>query len=313
MHRSSLILGIVFMMIFSGCKSFEAIHSSVQLHEITDTLGNVIQAPKKPQRIVSLNLGTDEILVDLVQPERIAALSYLAEDEGISSIADKARKVEKKLTDKGNVEAIIALQPDLVLMSDAISADVADTLRGMGIPVYISRTPSTLEETKQRVLDIAKVVGEFEKGQAIVSHMEKILNEVNVRLSQITAEKKKTIIAFSFSGAFGRRASLFNDICVKAKVINGAGEAGLEKGEILAKEQVVRINPDIFLLPTWNTKKQSANSYREEIRLDPAYKEVKAVQYNRLLYISDRYRYCVSQYAAESVREFAKTVYPECF
>ena len=304
---------MLLIMLISGCSESNAVSTSTEVHEITDTMGNVIKVPIKPQRIVSLNLGTDEILIDLVKPERIIALSYLAEDEGISSIVDKAKKVNQKLTDKGNVEAIIALKPDLVLMSDAVSADVGVTLREMGINVYISKTPATIEETKARVLDLAKVVDEVEKGQALVADMENALTEVNEKLANITKDKQRTIIAFSFSGAFGRKTALFNDMCVQAKVINGAGEAGLEKGEVLSKEQIVKINPDIFLLPTWNTKKQSADSYREEIRSDPAYENVKAIKNNRLIYVSDQYRYCVSQYVTESVKQIAKTVYPEYF
>lgn len=304
---------ILLIMLISGCSESTAVKSSTEVHEITDTVGNVIKVPIKPKRIVSLNLGTDEILIDLVEPDRIVALSYLAEDEGISSIVDKARKVSKKLTDKGNVEAIIALNPDIVFMSDSVSADVGSTLREMGISVYISKTPATIEETKARVLDLAKVVDEPEKGQALAYDMENALAEVNEKLASITEDKQRTIIAFSFSGAFGRKTALFNDMCVQAKVINGAGEAGLEKGEILSKEQIVKINPDIFLLPTWNTKKQSADSYREEIRSDPAYKNVKAIKNNRLIYVSDRYRYCVSQYVTNSVQQIAKAVYPEYF
>ncbi len=308
-----VLMFMLLIMLLSGCSESNAVKASTQLHEITDTVGTVIKVPIKPQRIVSLNLGTDEILIDLVKPERIVALSYLVEDEGISSIVDKAKKVNKKLTDKGNVEAIIALNPDIVLMSDAVSADVGNTLREMGINVYISKTPATIEETKARVLDVAKVVDEVEKGQALVADMESALAEVNKKLASISNDKKRTIIAFSFSGAFGRKTALFNDMCVQAKVVNGAGEAGLEKGEILSKEQIVKINPDIFLLPTWNTKKQSADSYREEIRSDPAYQNVKAIKNNQLIYVSDRYRYCVSQYVTDSVQQIAKAVYPEYF
>jgi iron complex transport system substrate-binding protein len=314
MRKSIFVLMFMLLsMLLCGCSESNAVKASTQLHEITDTVGNVIKVPIKPQRIVSLNLGTDEILIDLVKPERIVALSYLAEDEGISSIVDKAKKVNKKLTDKGNVEAIIALNPDIVFMSDAVSADVGNTLREMGINLYISKTPATIEETKTRVLDVAKVVDEVEKGQALVADMESALAEVNEKLASISDDKKRTIIAFSFSGAFGRKTALFNDMCVQAKVVNGAGEAGLEKGEILSKEQIVKINPDIFLLPTWNTKRQSADSYREEIRSDPAYQNVKAIKNNQLIYVSDRYRYCVSQYVTDSMQQIAKAVYPEYF
>jgi len=51
----------------------------------------------------------------------------------------------------------------------------------------------------------------IEKGQAIVHDMENALTEVNEKLASITEDKQRTIIAFSFSGAFGRKTALFNE------------------------------------------------------------------------------------------------------
>jgi iron complex transport system substrate-binding protein len=44
----------------------------------------------KPQRIISLNLCTDQILIDLVPASRIRALSHVAGDASVSSIAARA-------------------------------------------------------------------------------------------------------------------------------------------------------------------------------------------------------------------------------
>src|SRR5690606_8616627 len=46
-------------------------------------------AAEPPKRIVSLNLCTDQLLVDLVAPQRIGALSRLAADPALSSISDR--------------------------------------------------------------------------------------------------------------------------------------------------------------------------------------------------------------------------------
>ena len=101
-----------------------------------DDSGQMVTLAKKPEHIVSLNLGTDEILFELVEPARIAALSYLAADEGLSSIKTAAEVIPKLKS--RNPEAILALGPDLVLAADGIPEEVTATLREAGVPVFLS-------------------------------------------------------------------------------------------------------------------------------------------------------------------------------
>ena len=84
---------------------------------ITDAVGNEVTLPAKPQRIVSMTLGTDELLMDLVPTDRIAALTYLSDDSGISHISDRSGAVEHKIRGT-SAEAILALHPDLILIGD---------------------------------------------------------------------------------------------------------------------------------------------------------------------------------------------------
>src|SRR5688572_4758886 len=54
---------------------------------VVDGLGNEVTVDAPPQRIASVTLGTDEILLDLVGPERLVGITYLASDETTSNIA----------------------------------------------------------------------------------------------------------------------------------------------------------------------------------------------------------------------------------
>lgn len=303
---------LVTVCIFSGCMPQTPSEQEI-FYETVDDSGYTVRLEHKPQRIVSLNLGTDEILADMVEPSHIAAYSYLAEDEGLSSIVEKARLVPVKLRDR-NAEAIIALKPDLVLMADSMPREVADTLREMGINVHVSRSPRSVQEVSARIESIAKLVGEEAKGQVIIDVMQKKLASVKAKIDKIPAAERQLILAFTFRGVFGREDGMFHEICSYAGVINGAAKAGLKKNQQLSKEQIVALNPDVFLLPTWSSdEKDDSDRYREEISHDPAYQTVKAVRNKRLVLVSDRYRYCISQHAADSVEKIARAVYPEAF
>src|SRR5688572_1751213 len=68
----------------------------------TDALGNEITLTAKPQKIVSLTLGTDETLLDLVGPERLIGVTYLAGDASTSNIADNPALAEVANTVEAN-------------------------------------------------------------------------------------------------------------------------------------------------------------------------------------------------------------------
>ena len=96
-------------------------------YTVTDSQGAVIKLPRKPQRVISVNIASDEILIGLVSPARIAALSYLSEEPGISHIVEAAKAVSVKL--RAQTEPIVALQPDLVLVPDWLPAEFPLALR----------------------------------------------------------------------------------------------------------------------------------------------------------------------------------------
>src|SRR5262245_20537950 len=70
------------------------------------------RAADAPRRIVSLDLCTDQMLVELVPRDRIAAVTHLAADPTVSAIPEKARGI---LITHGDAEDVLRLDPDLIL------------------------------------------------------------------------------------------------------------------------------------------------------------------------------------------------------
>lgn len=120
------------------------------------------------------------------------------------------------------------------------------------------------------------------------------------------------MIAFSTEGAFGREGGLLDNLCVTAGIINGAAVIGLTKLNHLSKEQVIKVDPDYFLLPKSNDRENQ--KFIDEILHDPAYSNVKAIINNNIIYLEEKYyRYNTSQYTAEAAYLLVKGVYGEYF
>src|SRR5262249_10027333 len=75
-------------------------------------LGPTVPAQAAPQRIVSMNLCTDQLALMLVDRSRIVSISFLGADPAESPLAAMAKGVP---INHGLAEEVIAQKPDLVL------------------------------------------------------------------------------------------------------------------------------------------------------------------------------------------------------
>lgn len=286
-------------------------------YTVTDDAGRKLSFAKKPSRIVSLTYGTDEILTEVVDTKRIQAYSRWAGDNEISFITkEQAQKVGCKVHD--SLENILKLEPDLVVASIATSNELVQSLEHMGIKVYIARSPHNYQEMCAKIVNLAEAVGEKAKGEALVSKMNERMQALEQRLSKLPDSKRKVAVAFNFTSAMGRRGDLLDNMMTMAHVINGAAAVTPPISEhgsvVISKEMVVGINPDVFLLPTWNfNNKQDIKGYAHAVKNDPAYRNVKAVKNDQIKFVSDKYRYVASQHIVEAIEAIAKAIYPELF
>ena len=300
----------------SGCSGEKNIEKNLtNTYTVLDDSGASVTLQGKPRRIVSLTYGADEILAELVDLKTITAFSHWADDAQLSFLNKEQLRAVKKRSSE-NVEAVLQLNPDLVVASTATSQGLVKSLRDMGVPVYIARSPKTYDEMKEKIMGIANLVQEEGRGQEILKKMDSDLAETEKHLTGITAPKQKVVMLFYFGGVSGRSGNLVDEMLKMAHIRNGAAELGMGIGSnTISKEQVVEKNPDVFFIPAGNFGHEDNNveKYRQEILTDPAFKNVKAIKDNKVIAIGENYRNVASQHIVESIRAFAKAVYPECF
>lgn len=121
-------------------------------------------ATTPPQRVVSLNLCTDQLLLMLLPRERIVMLSQLAADPTMSWMAARATGIARF---DGSVESIIQLAPDLVLAGNQASRESAMVLQRLGFPVQVLAMPETVAASLAFIERVAALVGETAAGEAL--------------------------------------------------------------------------------------------------------------------------------------------------
>lgn len=269
---------------------------------------------KKPVRIVSLTYGTDEILVALVEINRIIAFSKWADDSGITYITkEEATKVFKRADN--NIENIISMHPDLIISSKVSNVAETNVLKEMGYNICLVDSPKNIEEMRTKILNVARAVGELEKGQKVVKNMDDRLEFINKKLENITKDKEKVVLAFSYVGAIGKSGNLLDTMFKRAHLRNAVAEIGnIEGTQRISKEQIIKKNPDVFFLPTWDySGKENTEKYNESISNDPAYANIIAIKKHQIYAVNDRDRYVASQHVVDAIYNIAKTVYSDKF
>lgn len=130
-------------------------------------LSGRVGADTTVQRVVSLNLCTDEYLV-LLAPEKIAALTALARDPSLSVVADAARALPWVRAD---AEAVLRLRPDLVLGGPFGAQTTLALLEQRGIPVVRTTLPTDFAAISAETRRLAGLLGVPARGAALVAAM----------------------------------------------------------------------------------------------------------------------------------------------
>jgi iron complex transport system substrate-binding protein len=129
-------------LILSGCSLVAGVANALQ---VTDERGVTVTFARSPQRIVSLLPSLTESVCALGQCRRLVGVDrYSNYPESVQALAQVGGGLDP------NLEAVVALKPDVVLM--ATSAPVGERLQSLGIKV-IALEPKTHADVR-RVLEI---------------------------------------------------------------------------------------------------------------------------------------------------------------
>lgn len=120
---------------------------------VTDMLGGEVTVEQEPQRIVSLAASNTEILYALGVGDKLVGVDaysdYPEEAKGIAQVGDYSGP---------NVEAILALEPDVIFASSKLQAEVIEQLQSLGA-VVVSLESTTYEDIYRSIELAAAVTG----------------------------------------------------------------------------------------------------------------------------------------------------------
>jgi iron complex transport system substrate-binding protein len=195
-----------------------------------------------PLRIVSINPCLDQILVEVADPEQIAALSHYSSDPRSSLIVDQARHFQSTF---GSAEEVIKLKADLVLASEYSSKSTLDTLHKLQFKIARFELPNSLEISEQQVLRIAELVGHPERGTALNQRIQTALENAkkSAPIPPLTA------LVYQANGFVAGTGTLIDQVMTQSGFINQAKLYGISQWGIVHLEDLFISPPKILFTP----------------------------------------------------------------
>ena len=193
-----------------------------------------------PQRIVSLNLCTDQLLIDIVPRERIVALSHLAADARLSTVADRIAGLALV---RGTAEEVLALEPDLVIAGEHSTPATVSLLRRLGMDVLVVPMASDIDGIRRAIRMIAETAGEIVRGEAIVAAF-----DARLEAAQPRDAARPTALAYQINSLTAGAGSLIDVAMEAAGYRNLARSLTLGPGGRLPLETLVTRPPDLVVL-----------------------------------------------------------------
>lgn len=312
--KKSFLLLVVLLMLLTGCgKITDAESTGNSNYKITDETGVTTVFAKAPQRILTLAMSSDAIVMGLGLEDKLVAVNYLADDPVSSNIIKQAERIPYKIKNP-SIEEIIAIKPDVIFVYDWIGMNRIENLRTLGLKVIVLKEPATLEDIHSNINTIACSLDKKTSGEQLIQLMNNKLEEIKENLADLKIQQKKSLVLVSLMTSYGGEGCIFDEMCKQAGVINGLSAAGIKNGQVLTKEMLVKINPDFLIMPVYNNHKTfDIDKYNKEFLDDPSLKTMKAIKTNQLFYPKEGYIYNCSQDFVFGVQEIAYLAYGEIF
>lgn len=230
-----------------------------------------------PQRIVCLTTETVEVLYALGEQDRIVGIS------GYTVRPPEARKEKPKVFafTSGDIDKILATQPDLVLTFSDLQSDISRDLIKAGVPVYAFNTRS-VEDILGMVETLGRLVGAEAKAVALVGELEAQIAAARAQAAERLARTgRRPRVYFEewdeplISGI--RWASELIEIAGGEDVFAAQARSPLAKDRRPTAEAVIAAAPEI-IIGSWCGK----HFRPERIAARPGWADVPAVRDGRL-------------------------------
>lgn len=188
-----------------------------------------------PERVVSMNLCTDQMAMLLAAPGQLISVSDLAADPNMSAMADQAAAYPPNY---GRAEEIYLMRPDLVIAGQYASGPTVALLRRLGLRVEVLPPAEDFQAIRDQITQIGIWLGRED-------HAAQVIADFDAGLAAQAADAPRGRAALYYANGYtSGRGTLAGEIVAAAGYDNIAGDYGIETTTTLPLELLVMARPD---------------------------------------------------------------------
>lgn len=193
-----------------------------------------------PERVLSMNLCTDQMALLLAAPGQLISVSALAQDPAHSAMAEAARALP---ANHGLAEEIWLMRPDLVLAGRYTAQETVRLLTRMGVRVEVFAPETDLEAVPASLRRMGAILGREAEAEAMAADFAARL----AALAVPDGAPRPRAALYAADGYTSGSASLSGRILAAAGYDNVADAAGIGAGGYLTLEELVLSAPDLVV------------------------------------------------------------------
>jgi iron complex transport system substrate-binding protein len=211
---------------------------------VVDGLGRTVILPTPAARIVSLSPSNTELLYAVGAGDQV-----VGRDE-LSDFPEEAKAVESVGGSMGDfsTEAIVALEPDLVLASELNAPEIVKALEDLGLTVYYLPNPKSFEDLYRNLETVGTLTGR--DATDLVDDLKRRVEAVDEKIAPISS---RPTVFYELDGTDPLKPWTSGPGTFVDLLINRAG--GFNVGSSLegewaqiSSEELVAANPSVILL-----------------------------------------------------------------
>jgi iron complex transport system substrate-binding protein len=238
--------------------------------------------------VASLNLTADELLVEMLPPERLAAVTRWADDPDMSNVAGRVPASAVRMP-RADLERLIALRPDLVVVSEYTDADFLRLLEKSGLRYHRMSGLDTFAGIRAAILDLGRATGAEPAGARLLARYDAILAELSRRLA---GDPRPRVLYWGDPHTAGGGTAI-GSLIEAAGGTNVGRELGLYGIVPLAGEKAFGADPDVFLV-------NQGSGAATALRAHPLLSRTRAVREGRVVEMPNRLLVALSDRAADA-------------
>ena len=263
-----------------------------------------ISIMERPEKVLTISLGHDEILFGISNKDQIAGTTSFAQDEG-SNIQLKSEGLPVVTTDP---ETIIALSPDLVFADPYASVELMDTLEDIGITVIQTSLDNSAQGRQNDIWMMSYITGNLNNALVLNEDIDakvKILND----LAAENLENTKNLITLSWWDAYWTAGSGSTEdaIIQLAGGKNVSAMNGVESNNTIEKELLISMNPEMILIT--QSVQWGGQDFYDELMSDESLASIEAIKNNEVYMVNSNWWSTLSYWNIKGSEQLAKILW----